>query len=298
MKLPLVYEMETGDPDDFWTLLWVADHPCIDLRAVMVTPGGRDQCQLVQWALQQCNPACPIGIVQNPAWWSSFDGARKRVAPYHYKAYGTVMQDISPTVQYGPWLLQDLLRRTDLTYLAGSPPKVLGEASRRGLPAGRRLRWVQQGGFAGDSLVAPAHRLSKFAGRETRPSYNVGGAPKQVMRLLSDSRVSERHFISKNVCHGVRYEKPVQLPQTARTGLRLMAHGMNHHYWSRGRRGKALHDLVAAVYALNPNVCRMSPEVQIYRKRDKWGARPKASTNTWISVEFHRGVFLTELLDQ
>jgi hypothetical protein len=27
-------------------------------------------------------------------------------------------------------------------------------------------RWVAQGGFAGDELVAPEHRLPKFAGRE------------------------------------------------------------------------------------------------------------------------------------
>jgi len=44
----IVFEMETSDPDDFMTLLWLADHPGVELAGVVVTPGSQDQCQLVR----------------------------------------------------------------------------------------------------------------------------------------------------------------------------------------------------------------------------------------------------------
>src|SRR5262245_42915812 len=89
MKLPLVFEMETSDPDDFLTLLWLADHPRVDLCGVVVTPGGRDQVQLVRWGLDQCGRqdvrAAPV---RTSAWWQSDDGKKPRVATWHYKVYG------------------------------------------------------------------------------------------------------------------------------------------------------------------------------------------------------------------
>ena len=45
----LVWDMETGDPDDFMTMLWLADHPKINLKAVTVTPGSQAQIGLVRW---------------------------------------------------------------------------------------------------------------------------------------------------------------------------------------------------------------------------------------------------------
>ena len=50
----IIFEMETADPDDFMTLLWLADHPDVALIGVVVTPGSHDQCQLVRWGLDRC----------------------------------------------------------------------------------------------------------------------------------------------------------------------------------------------------------------------------------------------------
>ena len=54
---PILFEMETSDPDDFMTLLWLADQPALQLLGVVVTPGSRDQCQLVRWGLDVCGRA-------------------------------------------------------------------------------------------------------------------------------------------------------------------------------------------------------------------------------------------------
>jgi hypothetical protein len=32
-RRPVLFEMEASDPDDFMTLLWLADHPGLELRA-------------------------------------------------------------------------------------------------------------------------------------------------------------------------------------------------------------------------------------------------------------------------
>merc|ERR1712151_1294860 len=52
---PFVFDMETGDPDDVLTLLFLASHPDIDLRAVTITPGSQEQVALVRWLLQEMN---------------------------------------------------------------------------------------------------------------------------------------------------------------------------------------------------------------------------------------------------
>ena len=50
---PYVFDMETGDPDDVLTLLFIASHPDVELRAVTITPGSQEQVALVRWILQQ-----------------------------------------------------------------------------------------------------------------------------------------------------------------------------------------------------------------------------------------------------
>merc|ERR1712178_86107 len=50
---PYVFDMETGDPDDVLTLLFLGSHPNVDLRAVTITPGSTEQVALVRWILEK-----------------------------------------------------------------------------------------------------------------------------------------------------------------------------------------------------------------------------------------------------
>jgi pyrimidine-specific ribonucleoside hydrolase len=158
--------------------------------------------------------------------------------------------------------------------------------------------WVQQGGFAGDNLVAPEHRLEKFAGRLTCASFNPGGAPKQTLELLADDRFARRTFVSKNVCHGVVWNETMHaqlstIGTNIRPGLRWMIHGLDRYLQDKGV-GKAMHDLVAAAVALEPSVCTFK-EVEIYREKGEWGANEKAGTGTFISVAYDPAKFLDVL---
>lgn len=51
--IDVVWDMETSDPDDFLTLLFLIGHPQVNLKAVTVTPGTPDQIGLARHALTQ-----------------------------------------------------------------------------------------------------------------------------------------------------------------------------------------------------------------------------------------------------
>ncbi len=297
----IVFEMETSDPDDFMTLMWLADHPEVELAGVVVTVGSRDQCQLVRWGLDRCGRGdVPIGALHGPGWWSSADGQKPRVSGFHYKVYGhEIHQHPVGEVAEGPALLAALLAIPDTTVVIGSAPKNLGKAF-RDHPALRLGCWVQQGGFAGDNLVAAP--LEKFRGRITCPSFNPGGAPKETLEMLASPQIDRRLFVSKNVCHGVQWTGDLQAALKrrladrggpVRTGLATMIYALDRYLEDRGV-AKAMHDLVAAACALEPEVCTFA-EVEIYRERGEWGARATAGTNTCISIGFDEPRFVEVL---
>lgn len=297
----IVFEMETSDPDDFMTLLWLADHPGVALAGVVVTPGSQDQCQLVRWGLDLCGRAdVPVGGLHGPGWWASADGQKPRVSGFHYKVYGAAIREhVVGEVARGPALLAELLAAADTTVVVGSAPKNIGAAFRE-FPELRLACWVQQGGFAGDNLVeAP---LEKFRGKLTCPSFNPGGAPKETLELLASSRIARRMFVAKNVCHGVQWTAALQatLKQRlaerggdVRRGLATMIYALDRYLEDR-RVAKAMHDLVAAACALDPAVCEFA-EVEIYRERGEWGSRAAAGTGTVISVGFDEPRFVAVL---
>ena len=300
-KVKVIFEMETADPDDFMTLLWLADHPLVDLLGVVITPGSPDQCQLVRWGLDRCGcNHTPIGALHDVVWWATADGQKARVSPFHYKAYGNeILQHPVGEVASGPALLADLLGSTDATLLVGSPPKNTGKLF-ADFPTIRLARWVQQGGFAGDNLVATP--LAKFAGRLTCPSFNPGGAWRETLALLASPRIQQRLFISKNVCHGVIWTGALQMRLkqqltgsgiAPRVGLTLMMAALDAYLANKGS-GKAMHDLVAAACVLDERVCDFH-EVEIYRERGEWGARAAVGTNTCISIGFQEARFVEVL---
>lgn len=295
--------METSDPDDFLTLLWLADHPGVDLRAALVTPGGRDQCQLVRWGLDRCGRKdVPVGAFHHPTWWASVEGQKQRVSTFHYKVYGDEIKSYNPGEIIEGYCLLEANLSKDLTYLTGCAPKVLGQALNL-CPMFKLGRWVAQGFFAGDNVVPKEGRLEKFEGKVTCASFNPGGAPKEALALLASDRIGRRVLVSKNVCHGVVWTKEMHTKladllyvrvidhlKLVRHGLETMIYGLDCYLRDKGV-GKAMHDIVAAVVALDESVVELK-EVNVYRERGEWGAQVKEGTQTWISVRINQDRFL------
>src|SRR5262249_24015384 len=218
----ILFDMETNDPDDFFALCLLAGHPAVHLRAVTLNPGSKGQVGLVRRALERLGRGeVPVGA-RNP------ETKSPAVSGFHHTFLG------EPTPAEPDAIAHELLAATltahpDAVLLTGAPLHN-GRLLLANHPSVCLKRWVGQGGFAGDSVVPPEHRLPKFAGRETCPTYNFGGDPKGALALLSSDRVMQRDLVSKNVCHGVVYDQELHTRlapfRDATPGLALLHAGM------------------------------------------------------------------------
>ncbi len=277
--------METGDPDDFLTLLLLLGHPRVDLKAVTVTPGAADQIGLVRRALTWFGRDMPVGAFD-------INHPKSCVSAWHFRTYGNAppSRDAEPA--------PELLRRicdARTTLLTGGPPKNLGGAL--ALPGFTLGCWVGQGGFAGEGVVPQERQLPKFKGRAACPSFNFDGAPKAARNALDSPAIALRRIVSKNICHGVIYDSAMhEIIGAARHGsqsLELIWRGMDA-YLRRHPAGKKLHDPFAACCAIDPAIGTWA-EVAMVRERDGWRALPATDSHTWVITDYDRARFLEVL---
>jgi inosine-uridine nucleoside N-ribohydrolase len=207
--LDVVWDMETGDPDDFITLLLLLGHPEVNLLGVTITPGTPDQVGVVRQALAWFGRSIPVGAfdLEHRTRSAEAPGTGRHgrrgvcVSSWHYKAFGDMppSRDAVP----GPELLHALCGPAT-TLVTGGPLKNLGAAIKR--PGFQLGRLVVQGGFAGEGVVPREHQLEKFRGLVTCPTYNLNGDPKSALAVVASSAIAVKRFVSKNVCHGVYYD--------------------------------------------------------------------------------------------
>jgi inosine-uridine nucleoside N-ribohydrolase len=290
-KIPIIWDMETSDPDDFITLLLLLDHPAVDLRAVTITPGSPDQVGLVRAALSWFARDLPIG---------AFDMTHERVAVsrWHYEVYGAIPASHDALVG-----AEVLLTYCDAhtTLLTGAPLKNLGAAIQLANARGQVLRigrLVAQGGFAGEGVVPAAKQLEQFKGLATCPSFNLNGDPQSALAALAYPGIFSRRFVSKNVCHAVLYDAHLHAlfndAKHLRLSLELIWKGMDH-YLRKKPAGKKFHDPLAACCAIDESV-GLWAEVALYRKQGEWGARVSPGSGTWIIVDYDHQQFLQTLI--
>lgn len=266
--IPIHYDMETSDPDDVMTLAILATHPGVELVGVTLTPGGPDQVGLVQHVLHDLlHKSTPVG------------GDPERIQPsvsaFHDQWIGRYLGKVTLR---SPELLERSAAQ-GATLLTGAPLKNLA-----GLP--KFVRWVAQGGFAGDSVVPPEYRLAKFAGRETCPTFNFGGAPKVAEAMLANPHVKQTLLVGKNVCHGVVWDHAfhdrVAALNRRTAGLDLVLLGMEL-YLKKNPLGKKIHDPLAMTIAIDPTICEFR-HVEMYRRKGEWGARLNRDSDVQIAV--------------
>jgi pyrimidine-specific ribonucleoside hydrolase len=302
--IPVALDMETADPDDAMTLCFLLSHPGVNLQSVTLTPGSNEQVGLVRHIMHVCEyPQVPVGTRRG--------GHKKEgscVSSFHRKWLGS-FEDCEPDGEAPDILFetmeQDGFRKTNdeesiytnVTLLTGAAltnPFQAMEAH----PELILLHWVAQGGFAGDSVVPKEYRLEKFDGMETCATFNFNGNPKGAEWLLGTHRVQKRHCISKNVCHGMAYDREmheqVAPHKDKNAALSLLYKGMDV-YLKNKPRGKLFHDPLAAAAMINPDICEWR-EVEIYRHKGKWGSRLKEGTNTFISIKADRQKLIEELV--
>ncbi len=285
--LNIVWDMETGDPDDFLTLLLLLGHPRVRLKAVTITPGTPHQVGLVRRALEWFDAQIPVGAF-------NLDHPKNCVSSWHHAAYGEVppSRDAEPG---GEVLLAHCDEHT--TLVTGAPLKNLGAAMKLdGFHVGR---WVAQGGFAGEGVVPAEQQLEKFRGRETCATFNLNGALKASKAALVHPGFGVRRFVSKNVCHGVVYDQAmherVEPHRQASRSLDLIWQGMDA-YLRKRPEGKMFHDPLAACCAIDEGIGTWA-EVEFFRRKGQWGSRLCPGSGTWIVTAYDHERFVEVLTE-
>jgi len=296
-RMPVVFDMETGDPDDVLTLLFLCSHPGVELRAVTLTPGSREQASLVRWLLREVGmEGVRLGAQEWPR-----NTDKKCIQGRFYESFGhlkTSDADVEPADRV-------LVECCDeaATLLTGGPLHNLGQVL--SWPDFQLGRWVAQGGFAGEGVVPPELQMGKFVGKLTCPTWNFNGNMPAAEAALASPRIGRRVLVSKNVCHRVVYDAELHdavgaaaaEAATQRGGQRAAALQLLHRAMERYGPGKKLHDPLALAVVLEESVCSLS-EVRVFRhaRRSEWGSELLEGTNTWISVDYSDAAFRAALL--
>lgn len=285
--LEVAFDMETQDPDDVLTLCLLATHPTVSLRAVTVNPGSKHQVGVVRHVLERLlgdGHGVPVGAGRP-------DHPKQCVSSFHYRWLGDVLPGDADGL--ASEVLVEAYERSGrrLEIVTGGP--LTNVAAFLDLAAPGSLSVTVQGGFAGDQVVPEEHRLPKFAGRNTCPTFNLNGNVAAASSVLSYAGFKSRRLVSKNVCHGVAWDREmherVRPSKDCHAGLSMMFEAMDL-YLGRKPEGKLLHDPLAACAALDPSFVTWT-EVEVYRERGEWGSRLSPGSGTDISVAIDRPRF-------
>jgi inosine-uridine nucleoside N-ribohydrolase len=293
MTQDIVFLMETKDPDDFLTLLFLLQYPSVHLKGIVIEPCTPYQITLVRRALSWFDRDVPIAsggsmIVLG-------DKADTHVSQWHIDAYGS----LEPTYDYSNILNSGVFLKNvcdeNTTLIIGAPPKALGQALT--YPDFKLGRLLIQGGFAGEGVVPAEKQLPKFKGRRTCASWNVGHAPQVVFDALRHPGIGRIRFVSKNVCHGVLYDQAFHKKVIERkTEFPHLVRGMEV-YLAKRPEGKALHDPLAACCAIDSSIAEWA-EVEVYREKGEWGSRLSPGSGVFITIGYDRARFEQTFLER
>lgn len=255
----MIFDMETGDPDDAWTLAWLLGRSDVQLLVVTITPGSPYQVGFVRAMLKRFGREdVRVGAALVPGKPGNLSGGCRKVLK---------LDHVEPSSEAEPpaKLIAELAGE-DVTFLGGGPMKNLAHALRTEKFILGTL--VQQGGFVGSPIVPEADQLLKFKGLGYCPTWNLGGAPVAAEEVLASPAVLSRRFVGKNICHGCLADEDLILAMAsaARSSMAL------HMIWTSVPLGKALHDLLAATAAVDPGVVESAP-VRLHRNpKGHWGS--------------------------
>lgn len=292
--IDVVWDMETNDPDDFLTLIMLAGHPQVNLKAVTILPGSAAQVGLLRHALQEWFQLdIPVGA-------RNLDSTKKTVSEWHYLAFGDI--SLSRNAEAADVILREYCDENTVL-ITGAALTNIRTAIRKSQEQNTLFtvkNIVVQGGFAGEGVVPPELQMDKFKSLVTCPTHNLMGDRKATHLVLEHKGFRLRQFVSKNVCHRVVYDKQMhdQIAEVKASSLSLSKiwQGMEVYLKNINPSGKMLHDLLAAACAIESSVGTWV-EVELFREGADWGAKPVRGSGTWIIIDYDHDKFMKILLE-
>lgn len=284
----LIIETDIGrDPDDFFALLYLVSAG-VNIKAITVSPGDPDQIALVKFILRELDLDIPVGA-------DIKDRNKKSLTGFHiglmdkYKATRYAEAD-----EYGPELITkvfDNFPNSELFVIG--PAQGIGKYLIASLDKEITKATIQGGFISYETHGLPCRRLSKFEGRTTYQSFNLNGDITGAKALLN-AKIINRYFVSKNVNHTValgyeQYSAMLNFSPKNRA-MELFLEGATK---LKKEQGKKMHDLVAAVCHLHPEVATWV-KAKLYSVRNKdnfieWGAElDESGDNIIVDINYEK----------
>lgn len=241
----IIFDMETGDPDDLITLLMLLNHPEVNLKAVTCYEGSSVQIGLIEHVIALSGKTIPV------AGWNSEE---KELSPYYYEVVGQWQSSLSQMTPV-ELLTQEL---TEDTFLLTGAPLTNIAAFLDKNPDKLIVKMTTQGGYLG-SLIPEEKRLDKFKKRSAIRTYNLTNDTNAFNTINYSQQICDLTYVTKDLCHGFLYtpeiHESILFKNDAISQLLKKALG----YYAIKKVAKAMHDPLAMLFMLYPDIGLRSP---------------------------------------
>lgn len=262
-KTPLIIETDIGrDVDDLFAILYLIATDLYDIKAILITPGDRDQVAVARFMLKYCGLTdIPIGIPKR-----NWDRNRRSSGGMHYRLLNKYNASLVETPDGGGADIIKRLYTEDTAFFIIGPATNVGdfafEASVSHEPDWKfKNSLFMQGGFCPYSKHNPPIKHNHFIDKQHCPTFNFNGDRNAVDIILDNFQ--DYRFVGKNVCHTIQYSAAymptnIDIIRTLQVGpqpnnARLLFVEASQMYFKK-HDVKKFHDPLAAVCMTHPGI--------------------------------------------
>lgn len=253
----VLFDMETGDPDDLITLLLLLNNPEVNLKGITCFQGSPIQIGLIAHVLQKAGRTdIPVGG------WNTVEPTE--LSPYYHDVIGSwkeqkaILTPVEVFAQVMNKHTHDSNNPEDnVVVLTGAPltnlKLVLEQLPNLVIP-----RMITQGGFLGE-VVPEEKRLKKFLGKTAFRTYNLE-LDLQAFEMVNGSPAIESlTYVTKDLCHGFMYTPEIhQEIHFGSSPVSQLLKSALSRYAENGK-SKAMHDPLAMLMMLYPQLGNARP---------------------------------------
>lgn len=245
----VLFDMETGDPDDLITLLMLLNNPDVNLCGITCYQGSPIQIGLIDHVLKLAKQEhIPVGG------WNEVEPSS--LSPY----YTAVIGEWQPknAVLNPVQVFKQVFENNDNIHVLTGAPLTNLRCVLEQLPDLYIENMVTQGGYIGN-LVAPSKKLSKFKNKSEYRTYNLGNDTIAFDTVNYSNNIEKITYVTKDLCHGFLYNIDIHKTihfQADPVGQLLLS--CFAQYTNLGK-SKAMHDPLAMLIMLYPDLGQTIP---------------------------------------
>ena len=236
----IIFDMETGDPDDLVTLLLLLANPDIQLRGITCWQGSAIQIGLIKHVLSLARLDIPVGGLNEPE--------PKELSPYYTDVIGQWIPQLATETPQDV-LTNVLTQYPDAKVLTGAPLTNLAYFLQN--TSLKITEVTSQGGYLGNLVSEP---LEKFRGKSEIRTYNLTNDTNAFSIVNTSSKIDKLTFVTKDLCHGFMYTPEIHNQITfGESPIQQLLFTCLNRYAAAGK-SKAMHDPLAMLYMIYPEI--------------------------------------------